>query len=177
MTMGLFLKFLNALHFKKYRDIFFEFIPEVLFLMSLFGYLVVVIFIKWFTDFVALNRQAPSLITMLINLFLSAGSIDPEDQLYPGQAQVQLALLFTLFVCVPWLLLPKPLLELRDHKRAQKYLELEGDNEHQSLVEEGEGGAHGGHGHGEVRGRWDMREGIGDRGWGCVCCDETLAIF
>ena len=34
-------------HFKRYINIFVEFIPQVLFLMALFGWLVFLIFYKW----------------------------------------------------------------------------------------------------------------------------------
>jgi V-type H+-transporting ATPase subunit a len=47
----------------------------VIFLMALFGYLVIVIFIKWYTDFAAEGTEAPSLITLLISMFLSPGTV------------------------------------------------------------------------------------------------------
>ena len=39
--------FLFFSHFKRFINIFVEFIPQVLFLMSLFGWLVFLIFFKW----------------------------------------------------------------------------------------------------------------------------------
>jgi len=51
MVVGLFLKLLNGIYFRQELDIFFEFIPQFLFMMSIFGYLVFMIFLKWSTDY------------------------------------------------------------------------------------------------------------------------------
>jgi len=50
MMMGNLCKMTNALHFKKKKDLIFEFVPEILFMGCLFGYLVMLIFLKWNTD-------------------------------------------------------------------------------------------------------------------------------
>jgi V-type H+-transporting ATPase subunit a len=50
MIMGNLCKLTNALHFKKKKDLLFEFIPEILFMSCLFGYLCLLIVIKWNTD-------------------------------------------------------------------------------------------------------------------------------
>ena len=47
MTGGIFLKGSNCLHFSNHLDLFCEFVPQMLFCGSLFGYLVLLIFIKW----------------------------------------------------------------------------------------------------------------------------------
>ena len=81
-----------------------------IFLLSIFGYLVFCIFYKWSVDWVADGEVAPSLITMLIQMFMRPGVVPAEAHLFRGQATVQLELLALAFVCVPWMLLAKPLI-------------------------------------------------------------------
>jgi V-type H+-transporting ATPase subunit a len=47
MTFGIFLKGMNALYFRSYLDLFTEVVPMILFALSLFGYMVILIFVKW----------------------------------------------------------------------------------------------------------------------------------
>lgn len=51
MLAGNLCKLTNALHFKQQRDLWFEFLPEITFMFCLFGYLVILIFVKWGTDY------------------------------------------------------------------------------------------------------------------------------
>lgn len=47
MTLGVFVKASNALYYGKYMDFFCEFLPQVLFMTSLFAYMDFLIVYKW----------------------------------------------------------------------------------------------------------------------------------
>eukprot|EP00320_Phaeocystis_rex_P016703 CAMPEP_0119084752 /NCGR_PEP_ID=MMETSP1178-20130426/130953_1 /TAXON_ID=33656 /ORGANISM="unid sp, Strain CCMP2000" /LENGTH=56 /DNA_ID=CAMNT_0007067741 /DNA_START=132 /DNA_END=298 /DNA_ORIENTATION=- len=53
---------------------------------------------KWLVDWVAIAEPAPSLISMLIALFMSPGKVPEDAHLYQGQATVQLVLVCLAFV-------------------------------------------------------------------------------
>lgn len=81
---------------------------------------------------------------MLIYMFLSPGSVDASEQLYTGQAFVQVFLLLLALICIPWMLCVKPYLEYK---------------EHQKIVGQGYGMVGNGHGHGNgTRTSYDAEE-------------------
>lgn len=74
MIAGILLSGANALFFKRPLDIYFEFIPRMIFMCSIFGYMVIMIFVKWSSDWnYNWNDDAPNLITVLMNMFLKGG--------------------------------------------------------------------------------------------------------
>eukprot|EP01101_Sappina_pedata_P012581 TRINITY_DN86_c0_g1_i1.p1 TRINITY_DN86_c0_g1~~TRINITY_DN86_c0_g1_i1.p1 ORF type:complete len:883 (-),score=426.82 TRINITY_DN86_c0_g1_i1:141-2546(-) len=160
MMLGIILSLFNGIHFKKPYNIFFEFIPQTIFLMSTFGYMVVLIFYKWFIDWrggeapSTLNGTGPpSILNLMIEMFLSP-RMTPLDEyhFYNYQGQIQLVLIILAVVSVPVMLIVKPLLLKRDYdnEQARKILfEAEGGDAH-ALHEEEESHGGGGHdGHGE----------------------------
>ena len=116
MTFAICLQVPNHIHFRRPLSIYAEFIPQILFLQSIFGYLVVCIILKWSTDWSQASTQPPGLLNMLIYMFLSPGSVDPGEQLFPGQGVLQIALLLLAVVCVPWMLCVKPYVAWKEMK-------------------------------------------------------------
>ena len=75
--------FLSFRHFKKKYNIYLVFLPELLFMMCIFGYLVFMIFFKWLAYSAEDSTSAPSILIQFINMFLFP---DGETEVfYTGQ--------------------------------------------------------------------------------------------
>ncbi|XP_051960048.1 V-type proton ATPase 116 kDa subunit a 2-like isoform X2 [Xyrauchen texanus] len=107
MTFGIVLGVFNHLHFRRKFNLYLIFLPELLFLLCLFGYLVFMIVYKWLVFTVRDSQTAPSILIHFINMFLMQG--DSTQLLFPGQAGLQVFLLIVALFSVPVLLLGKPL--------------------------------------------------------------------
>jgi len=117
MLMGVILKLVNASKFNKKYDIYFEFIPQVVFLLALFGFMDVLIFAKWLTNYDDKTSQPSYIITAVINMFLSFGNSSESETFIPGQKIISNILLVLIFLCVPIMLLPKPFLLKSENKK------------------------------------------------------------
>lgn len=115
MEAGIVMSLFNHIHFKHTIDIFFEFIPQILFMTCTFGYLVFLIFYKWLAK--SITPSAPFLINVFIDMFISFGKLSDEEKLFDGQNALQVALAVIVVVSALALLIPKPIIEYVMHKR------------------------------------------------------------
>jgi len=127
MTFGLLVSFWNSKFFGKAINITMEFIPQVLFLSSMFGYMSLLMFHKWTAytaggfngDVRTTERCAPSILITFINMVLfkygdDVVPLSPECKtpyMYWGQTGIQKLFVIVAVVCIPWMLLGKPLLK------------------------------------------------------------------
>lgn len=118
MIFGIVLRGMNAIYFHNTLDFFFEFIPQFIFMTAFFGYMILMIFIKWSIDWSVDTSRAPSIITMLMNIFLKKGSV--EGKPLWGDAETQETFHFWLLIvcvlCIPVILIPKPIIIYRRQK-------------------------------------------------------------
>lgn len=89
MSLGICMKAFNAAHFKNKLDFFFEFLPQIILISCLFGYMDLMIIVKWLTDFTGKEHTAPSVITSMIGMALNGGAIEPGFAPLIGSAGVQ----------------------------------------------------------------------------------------
>jgi len=115
MLFGTIISLFNYIHYKRFGEILLVFIPELLYMACIFGYLTFTIIYKWCTHWE--GAQAPGLMNMLIYMFLSPGSVSKEEELFPNQGIIQLILLLVALISVPVLLLGRPLLQKMQNKK------------------------------------------------------------
>ncbi|KAI8600084.1 V-type ATPase, V0 complex, 116kDa subunit family [Dissophora ornata] len=126
MSFGICMVYYNAKFFRKPIDIIGGFIPQMMFMQCLFGYLVMMILYKWTVDWFetdaaghSMHNSPPSLLNTMIYMFLSPGSVNEGDKLYSGQGFVQGLLVLVAFICIPWMLFMKPYYLKYEHNKAR----------------------------------------------------------
>jgi V-type H+-transporting ATPase subunit a len=76
MSLGICMKAANAIHFGNKLDLWLEFLPQIILLWCLFGYMDLLIVAKWLTDFTGREYQAPSVISSMIGMALNGGALE-----------------------------------------------------------------------------------------------------
>ncbi|XP_034414409.1 V-type proton ATPase 116 kDa subunit a-like isoform X6 [Cyclopterus lumpus] len=117
MLFGVSLSLFNHLYFKKPLNIFLGFIPEIVFMTSLFGYLALLVFYKWTAYDAFTSKDAPSLLIHFINMCLFNYSDPTSKPLYRGQMGIQILLVLIALACVPCMLIVKTMMLRRQHLR------------------------------------------------------------
>jgi len=139
MTFGVLLGLWNILSKKEYSFIFLEFLPRFIFLVFLFGYLVLMIFIKWTMYGANLpdpysEHCAPNLLITFINMMLTKKAdydpklekchikdeLDYDIYMFFGQEALQKMLLYLALVSVPVMLLGKPIFVMVKRRQARE---------------------------------------------------------
>lgn len=121
MIFGVCMSVVNYNHFKHRISIFLEFLPQVLFLILLFGYMCFMMFWKWIIytpkyggeeNFANSPGCAPSVLIYFINMMLFGENKVPEhceEFMFPYQGDIQFYFVIFALLCIPWMLLGKPL--------------------------------------------------------------------
>lgn len=139
MTIGIILKGMNNIYFGQTLDFVFEFIPQLIFMLTLFGYMIIMIFIKWSIDWSSNLDKAPSLVTQLMNIFLKLGSVQDKPLWGDGSTQVLInrIVLVVAFICIPIMLIPKPILTYNEMKNKKLNQEnSQSDRNYNVIVED-----------------------------------------
>ncbi|XP_060950863.1 V-type proton ATPase 116 kDa subunit a isoform X14 [Limanda limanda] len=120
MLFGVSLSLFNHLYFKKPLNIFLGFIPEIVFMFSLFGYLALLVFYKWTAYDAFTSKDAPSLLIHFINMCLFNYNDPTNKPLYRGQMGIQILLVLIALACVPCMLIVKTMVLRRQHLRKKQ---------------------------------------------------------
>jgi len=137
MTVGVLLRWSNAIYEKSMTDFICECLPMMVFMLCFFGWMDVMILYKWVHPI----DNPPSIINSLICM-----AMGQEDKFpfWDGSVEMAKTLMKFTVASVPIMLLPKPFILWYQHSKAQK----SGDHIMLEDVESVGAGGHG-HGHGE----------------------------
>ena len=113
MLLGIAIKGVNFYNSKKYNAFIFEFLPQFLFMFILFGYLIIMIFYKWGTDYDADTEKAPSLLSIMINMAVKFGEVEGEPLFNSffglSQEEINILIIFICLILIPLMLFVKPI--------------------------------------------------------------------
>ncbi|XP_013103310.1 V-type proton ATPase 116 kDa subunit a 1 isoform X1 [Stomoxys calcitrans] len=125
MIFGVTMSYHNHTYFKNRLSLIFEFIPQLIFLLFLFFYMVLLMFIKW-NRYAATNSPpysascAPSILITFIDMVLFNTPKPPptgcEVYMFGGQHFFQVVFVLIALACIPVMLLGKPLQIMKQRK-------------------------------------------------------------
>jgi len=127
MIFGVCMSVVNHVHFGKYSNIFLEFLPQLIFLIFLFLWMVVMMFLKWALYGTQNELKygpycAPSVLILFINMMLFKNTEPPngcQEFMFEGQKELQMAFVFVALLCIPVMLFGKPIY-MSISKKSQK---------------------------------------------------------
>jgi V-type H+-transporting ATPase subunit a len=124
MTIGIILAGCNMLYFRHIADFFVEFIPELLILMCTFGYMCILIIVKWCRDWSLVAGGIPAILPTMTDFFLKFYDME-QPRVYgtvEGKEQhaIQVILLVIAVIMIPILLIPKPIIDHFHEKRKNR---------------------------------------------------------
>lgn len=132
MIFGITLQIVNHIHLKRKWYIITDFIPQIIFITSLFGYMLFMIFFKWFMysakndGNVELGTScAPSVLIYFIDMMLLRPS-DPQENcsqayMFAFQSNLHLILITVALLMIPWLLFGKIILVALMNKKGSDH--------------------------------------------------------
>lgn len=132
MMFGVCMQIPNHIHLKRKWAIITDFIPQIIFLTSLFGYMVFMIFYKWTSyganpewDVEKGSSCAPSVLIYFIDMMLLRTS-EPQEKcevayMFEFQADLQQILVYVGLAMIPWLLFGKIILIWAKNKSGEHH--------------------------------------------------------
>ncbi|XP_069674847.1 V-type proton ATPase 116 kDa subunit a 1-like isoform X2 [Periplaneta americana] len=152
MLFGVGLSVVNHVHFRQKINILLEFVPQILFLLLLFAYMVAMMFMKWVMYYPQLTKEcskeqcsqeildiirygpscAPLVLILFINMMLFKSNVPAgagcQEFMFEGQDIIQQVFVIVAVLCIPTLLLGKPLYILCSRrKKNSKHESRNGD--------------------------------------------------
>eukprot|EP00915_Cephaloidophora_sp_WS-2016_P000770 GHVH01001031.1.p1 GENE.GHVH01001031.1~~GHVH01001031.1.p1 ORF type:complete len:868 (-),score=149.92 GHVH01001031.1:872-3475(-) len=129
MGLGVVFKGANAVLKKDAISFTCEFIPQMLLFTLFVFYIDFMIIYKWVTP-----GGAPNLINAIIEYAMLT---EPSIELYDNQQTIQMWMVLVMVLTIPWMLIPKPILELLKSKKNDKKRNTEIANLQLDAVESG----------------------------------------
>ena len=136
MLLGIFLKGSNGFYFGSLVDVFFEAVPQFIFMSVTFGYMSFCIIIKWLQNWEGKDPVS------IIQLFINFLTVKEADSLYltaEVQQLIQTIFTATCFVCMILMLFPKPIIlyyrEKNLHTKKTKLSHIDNEEMNENLMD------------------------------------------
>ena len=148
MTLGIVMKGLNSIHENNLVEYFCVFLPQLIFMLIIFGYMDLLIFLKWSIHYED-TKRAPDIKSYLMNMVLKFGKLPPEpetgkDWILYGNRNVyetlHLVLLIIAIICLIVMLVLPIFLNYKESKSKHNRLQgikliLDEDETNQNLIQ------------------------------------------